>query len=202
MRFLQSKLFACLFGAMLFLLTTAFLTTSGLGPAPTASDFGALNSEFGAMTKGPSWAFFNPEMDQIISELRAERDAVDLRNRQLDEMAARLKAERAELEQGLRRIQKLQQQVDRDIFRIREDEAGNLKKLTKMYAAMDPGDAAKILREMDDIVVVKIMNLMKDPEASAILESFSRLGAAETKRVASISESLRSAAPARSNASK
>ena len=93
-----------------------------------------------------------------------------------------------------------QAKVDRDVMRIKEDEAGNLKKLAKMYAIMDPAGAARILRELDDVVVVKIMTLMKEPAVALVLESFARMGELETKRAAQLSESLRAAAPAKTSA--
>ncbi len=198
MKFLQSKLFAAILGVLLFLLTSAFLTTSGLKPVAGLDD----GHEDHAITKGPSWTFFNPELDQIVAELKAERDALSVREKQMGELAARLKAERAELDAGLSNVRKLQQQVDRDVFRIKEDEAGNLKKLAKMYAAMEPAGAARILRELEDVIVVKILTLMKEPEAAVVLDSFARLGDAETKRAAGISESLRSAASTKTAATK
>ena len=191
MKFLQSKLFAAILGAMMFLLTTAFLTTSGLKPVGHAD---GTDEERHVANKGPSWTFFNPELDQIVAELKAERDAMVAKEKQMAEFGARLKAERAELDAALTNVKNLQQQVDRDVFRIKADEAGNLKKLAKMYAAMEPAGAAKILRELDDVIVVKILTLMKEPETAVILESFARLGDAETKRAAGFSESLRSAA--------
>lgn len=196
MKFLQSKLFAALIGSGLFMLTTAFLTTQGLGPAAHANDdeVGEARQDQKPNTGGTSWAFFNPELDQIISELKSEREGVATREKQLDELAARLRAERAELDEALKAIKKLQQQVDRDVYRIKEDEAANLKKLAKMYATMEPGGAARILRELDDVVVVKILALMKEPETGLILEAMSRLGEPETKRAAALSENLRAAA--------
>jgi len=191
MKFLQSKFFAAILGAMMFLLTTAFLTTSGLKPVGHAD---GADQEQQVANKGPSWTFFNPELDQVVAELKAERDAMSAKEKQMAELGARLKAERAELDAALNNVKKLQQQVDRDVFRIKEDEAGNLKKLAKMYAVMEPAGAAKILRELDDVIVVKILTLMKEPETAVILESFSRLGDVETKRAAGFSESLRSAA--------
>jgi len=191
MKFIQSKLFAAVLGSVIFMLTTAYLTTQSLTPVPPAEGEGSHAQK--PNSKGASWAFFNPELDQIIAELRSERDAVAARDKQLNEVAARLHAERAELDEALKTLKKLQQQVDRDVFRIKEDEAANLKRLAKMYSSMDPGGAAKILRELDDIVVVKILGLMKDAETGLVLEAMARLGPAETRRAAAISESLRAA---------
>src|SRR5688572_16941842 len=123
MKFLQSKFFAAILGAMMFLLTTAFLTTSGLKPVGHAD---GADQEQQVANKGPSWTFFNPELDQVVAELKAERDAMSAKEKQMAELGARLKAERAELDAALNNVKKLQQQVDRDVFRIKEDEAGNL----------------------------------------------------------------------------
>ena len=190
MKFLQSPLFAAVLGAVLFLLTSAFLTSQGI----TNAERGTLNAEpeQQANLTGPSWEFFNPELDQLVGDLKAERDALASRHKQLDEFAARLHAERAELDEALKNIQRIEQQVDRDVFRIKEEEAGNLKRLAKMYAAMEPAGAARILRELDDVVLVKLLTLMKEPEAAPVLEAFARLGEVETKRAALISEHLRS----------
>jgi flagellar motility protein MotE (MotC chaperone) len=192
MKFLQSKLFAALLGSTVFMLTTAFLTTHSLSTMPQLKHVASAQAQ--AVIKGPSWAFFNPELDQIISELESERQTVATREKQLQELDARLRSERAELDEALRNIKQIRDKVDREIFRIKEDELVNLKKLAKMYAAMEPDGAAKILRELDDVVVVKMMTLMKGPEIAVILDAFSRLGDDETKRAALISENLRAAA--------
>jgi flagellar motility protein MotE (MotC chaperone) len=192
MKVLQSPLFAAVLGGLLFLLTSAFLTTQGLTDADHGIPHGGTQPESQANVAGPSWEFFNPELDQLLGDLKNERLSLDSRQKQLDEFAARLRAERAELDDALRNIKKLQQQVDRDVFRIKEQEAPNLKKLAKMYAAMEPAGAARILRELDDVVLVKIFTLLKEPEAAAVLEALARLGEPETKRAALISEHLRS----------
>lgn len=198
MRFLQSPLFAAVLGGVLFLLTSAFLTTQGVATATHSDEEPSAHANI----KGASWDFFNPELDQVIADLKSERDTLATREKQLNELATRLKAERAELDEALKGIKKIQEQVDKNLFRIKEDEAGNLKKLAKMYTAMEPASAAKILRELDDTIVVKILTLVKEPETALILESLSRMGEAETRRAAAISESLRSAVSTKPSANK
>ncbi len=200
MKFLQSPLFAATLGGVLFLLTSAFLTTQGVATAAREAEQPGGTDH--VSTKGPSWDFFNPELDQIIADLKSERDTLASREKNLNELAIRLKAERAELDDALKGMKKIQQQVDRDLFRIKEDEVGNLKKLAKMYSAMEPASAARILRELDDAIVVKILTLVKEPETALILESLSRLGDAETKRAAGISENLRAAISTKPSANK
>ena len=189
MQFLQSTFFASLLGSLIFLGTSALLTIKGV-----ASITVHANEEIHGPipdTKGPSWSFFNPEMDQIIADLRIEKEAMAAKEKQLTEMANRVKAEKAELDEAVRGIKRVQEMVDRSIIQIKEDEAANLKRLAKMYATMEPPGAARILREIDDAIIVKILTLMKEPETAAILEAFARTGDPETKRAAAIAETLR-----------
>ncbi len=189
MKMLQSPVVAAIIGGILFLVTSAVLTTKGIPPMVHASE--PTEHEPEPVINGPSWDFFNPEMDQIIEELKTERAAIATKEKQLAELAARLKAEKAELDDEVKKIRAMQARVDRDVTSIKEDEADNLKKLAKMYSSMEPPGAAKILRELDDAVVVKILKLMKEAEKGLVLEAFSRLGADETKRAATLFEALR-----------
>lgn len=189
MKMLQSPVVAAIIGGILFLVTSTVLTTKGIPPMVHASEPAEHKPE--PEVNGPSWNFFNPEMDQIIEELKTERSTIAAREKQLAELAARLKAEKAELEDEVKKIRAMQAKVDRDVTSIKEDEAENLKKLSKMYASMEPGGAARILRELDDAVVVKILKLMKEAEKGLVLDAFARIGTDETKRAAMLSEALR-----------
>jgi flagellar motility protein MotE (MotC chaperone) len=189
MQFLQSTFFASLLGSLIFLGTSALLTIKGVG----AITVHATDEVHGSIpdTTGPSWQFFNPELDQMMADLRSEKEAVAAKEKQLTDLANRIKAEKAELDEAVRGVKRAQEMVDRSIVQIKEDEAVNLKRLTKMYATMEPAGAARILREIDDAVIVKIMTLMKEAETAAILEAFARQGETETKRAAAIAETLR-----------
>lgn len=192
MKMLQSPVVAAIIGGILFLVTSTVLTTKGIPPMAPASESTEHAPE--PVVNGPSWDFFNPEMDQIIDELKTERLAIAAKEKQLADLAARLKAEKAELDDEVKKIRAMQAKVDRDVTSIKEDEAENLKKLSKMYASMEPAGAAKILRELDDAVVVKILKLMKEAEKGLVLDAFARIGTDETKRAAMLSEALRATA--------
>lgn len=192
MKFIQSKLFASILGALLFLVTTAMVIPAGIAVAPPSEDKEEAAHKHGPVnTRGPSWDFFNPELDQVVAELKMEKEGMSVKKKQLDELDARLKAERAELDEAGRKVAKMRDEVSRDVLKIKDDEAANLKRLAKMYMAMEPAGAAKILAELDDAVVVKIMTLMKDADSGLILDALAKSGADETKRAAKISENLR-----------
>ncbi len=140
---------------------------------------------------GPSWDFINPEIDQLIAELKAEKKTVKERQKQLDDLETRLQTERGELGQVIQSVRQLQSDFDKAVLRVQDEETGNLKKLAKVYAAMAPETAANVLEQLDNQAIVKIMLYLKDAETGAILEAMAKKNDAEARRAAQISEQIR-----------
>jgi len=144
-----------------------------------------------AAVHGPSWDFTNPELDQLITELKSEKGAVALRQQQLDELAARLNTERQEVAAATLALRQLQDNFDKSVVRVQEAEVPNLKRDAKIYAGMTPDTAATVMSQLDDSVMVKILLYMKESETAAILEILAKKGPAEAKRAAVISDHVR-----------
>lgn len=174
-------------GALCFLGTTFLL----LEPGRVARQIHRPPPDTGAVLTGPSWHFVNPELDQLMAELRSERETLSRKEQQLQELATRLQAERAEINQITQLVFRMQMELDKNIIAIREEEAANLKKLAKVYTAMTPEGAAAIVREMPDEMVVKIFSLMKEAETAAILENLGKGGTNDARRAAEITDQLR-----------
>lgn len=139
----------------------------------------------------PSWEFHNPEVDQLIQELRRERETIAARQAQLDELSARLQAEKQEIAQVLQRVEQMQKQLDATLVRISTDEGSKLKKMARTYATMAPETAARVFKEMDDKSVVRIMAFMKETETAQVFEALAKLGEPQARRVADLSDQLR-----------
>jgi flagellar motility protein MotE (MotC chaperone) len=138
-----------------------------------------------------SWEFTNPEADQLITELQAEKKNLAKKEQDLNDLTVRLQSERSEMNLVTQSVRQLQVDFDKNVLRIREEETANLKKLAKVYATMEPDSASKIMAEMDDTSIIKIMVFMKEAETAAILETFAKKGEPEAKRAAAITERLR-----------
>ena len=186
-RILQSGWFSALAGSLAYLAATVAVLTPGNlidGVVRQAPVYRSGNG-------GIAWEFFNPEVDQLIGELKQQKQALTTREQQLNDLAARLQAERAEINLVTQNVHHLQQDLDRVILRIRDEETANLKKLGKMYSTMSPEGAASILRQMDDDQAVRIMVFIKEAEAAAILENIALGGEADAKRAVMLSERLK-----------
>jgi flagellar motility protein MotE (MotC chaperone) len=137
------------------------------------------------------WEINSAEVDQLVDELKKEKTELAAREQQLNELATRLQAERSEINQATQQVYQLQKEFDQNVVRVREEEAANLKKMAKIYAAMSPEGAAGILKNLEDEQVVKFLVFMKESETAPILEAWAKLGEADSKRAALISNKLR-----------
>jgi flagellar motility protein MotE (MotC chaperone) len=169
-------------GALLFALTCYLFVSK-----PAKSKVEALP----VMTTAAAWDFRNPELDLIMSELKAQKESLANRENQLKELALRLQTERQEINQLTQSVYQVQIQFDQNVARVKSEEVPNLKKLAKVYSAMTPEGAVAIFKELDDASIVKIAKFMKEPETAPILELLAKQGDAEAKRAAGISERIR-----------
>lgn len=115
---------------------------------------------------------------------------------QVDQRSARLSAEQGELDKLRAELELMRREIGERVIEINADEAKNLRALAQTYSALTPRAAVAILRELDDITIVKILSLMKPDVVSPIFEEMSRtpLGTGEgtlAKRAATLSEKLR-----------
>lgn len=188
-RILQSGWMAALLAAIAFLGTTSYELIQFYNSAP--ADIATELDNLDASVNGPSWRFTNPELDQLIADLRTEKENLDARAQQLDELATRLQNERSELNQVTQMVSRIQQDFDHEVTSVHEEEMANLKHLAKVYAAMTPASAVIILKELDDQQIVKILCFMKEAETAPILEAFANSGAADARRAAMLSERIR-----------
>ena len=191
LQLLQSKWTALVAGALAYGLTTwaCLKPLQHLHRAAAAVQDVLASATTGLA--GPSWTFHNPELSQLVSELQAEREAVAARAKALDALQARLAAERQEIYTATQAVQRLRTEFDSVVTRVSEQEAVNLKKLTRVYASMSPDGASRILKQMTDEQVVKLLALMKEDESAPILENLGQGSVEDAKRAAMISNRLR-----------
>jgi len=193
-RILQSTWLTALLGCLLYLGTTLALVRpdkfSGARLVP---------SELSA-TDDPSWKFKNPEIDQWVAQIKAEKEALASREQQLAEWQSRLDSERQEISTVTQTVSRLQLDFDRNVIRFEAQETDNVKHQAKLIAAMSPAGAASMFNEMPDDDVVRILFIMKTDEASLILDTMSKLGKPEARRAATLTAHLHQVLPLSTNA--
>lgn len=145
----------------------------------------------------PAWLveqikeWVNLEVGTLVAELKAEREFLRQKEQFLKELETRIMAEQAELSYLTQTIAKLQQNINAIITSIQQDEVANLKRLAKMYTAMEPAAAADILIAFPDDLLVKVLASMREDQIAPILEAMLQKNPEARTRIAELTDRIR-----------
>lgn len=147
-----------------------------------------------AELKRKGWDFWTIEMDNLSNELKEERARLRKQAELLDQRAARIALEEKEFAKLRAEIETMRKDVATKVMEIGADEAKNLKTLANTYSTLTPKAAVSILKEMDDVTIVKLLSLMKTDVVGPIFEEMGKAATPDNnlaKRAALLSERLR-----------
>ncbi|HTL16937.1 MAG TPA: hypothetical protein VL793_06860 [Patescibacteria group bacterium] len=187
LRLLKSSWAVVLVGGILYLATTVALVHASRLEVPVAE----AETQPSAAEGEPSWNFRNPEFEQWLEEIKREKEALDQRAQQLQELQKRLEAERQEILAVTNAVRQLQAEFDKNVVRLKTQEMENLKRQTKIVAGMSAEGAAAMLNEMPEEQTLGVLYMLKPDAASLILDTLSKMGKAESKRAAQLTERMR-----------
>jgi flagellar motility protein MotE (MotC chaperone) len=185
-------------GSIVILVLVAALLNIGITAGLIYRKGDKFNASAGLLEQKPLpvtlWSFNSTAVDEMVSELKKEKEKLEARETDLGKYAARVEAEKQELEKVRADIEAMRDQMSQAIPRIEESEAKNIKGLAKTYSSIKPTAAVAIFKELDDNSIVKILSFMKAETAGAILAEMSKEQDKEetmAKRAARISDKLR-----------
>lgn len=115
------------------------------------------------------WNFWTLEISNLAEELRVEKEGLALRKSELETLEKRLQSEKAELFRVREQIDSIRDEINKSIITLLDVEKPNLKSLSRSYSAMKPAEAASILMNLSDDMVVKLLSLMKPNIVAALL---------------------------------
>ncbi len=195
MKLIKSPWVASIIGMILYLLITAVTMKAAVKKnastsVETSEEPHAEEADSGHGTM-PAWTANSTDVDQMIKELRLEKETLKIRAKQLQDLEARLQSDRQEMNQMTQAVGRMQKEFEAAITKVGEEETANLKRLAKTYSLMTPESAAQVFKQLEETSLVKVLMFMKDSQVSAILDRLAKEGESEAKRVASISERLR-----------
>lgn len=200
MKALANPLVSSLVGGLLYLAVTAVLMIRGYVPPPTEKphaeeeiqgDENLPPATLDPKNPPPSWSYFNPDVEYLVKELRDQKRQLAAKEAELKELEARILAERLELSSVTQLVFRMRADIEASIGRMKDDEVGNIKRLSKMYTGMDPAAASKVLTELEPDMATKILHTMKDDVAAGILDAMSKANADGVKRAAELTRRLR-----------
>lgn len=140
------------------------------------------------------WGFWTLEIENLAAELKDQRAVLKKTEEELKLRAERLNAERQELSKQREQLEAMRTDIASRVVTIQADEVKNLKSLVATYSNLTPKATLTLFKEMDDVMVVKLLSLMKTDVTTPLFEEMSKQAATDpvvARRVANLTEKLR-----------
>jgi flagellar motility protein MotE (MotC chaperone) len=155
-----------------------------------------MTNAYTAAKRAAVWNFKTAAVDELITELKNERQSILEEQKDLAALSSQVTAERQEVERVKAEVTRLRQELEARIVEVTDNEKDNLKKLVSTYTIMPAPNAVPILRELDENTVVKILSQMKPERVALILGAMAQMpdkssDEPPSKRAARISDKLR-----------
>ncbi len=130
-------------------------------------------------------------LDELVTSLQKERERMEAAQLQLNEREKNLQELHASYLTLRTIVESLQKDLETQLIKVDQSQAKNFKTLSKVYSGMDPGSAARALKNMDAERVALILNQMDSRGMAAIMNSAVSSAGDGGEAVAQWSEAIR-----------
>lgn len=115
----------------------------------------------------------SPVKDALYKDLADRRQAIEKRETELSQREALLKAGERELDQKLRELTAIRNEIEGLLAKQSEEEKTRVDSLVKIYEGMKAVDAARIFNTLDTDVLIQVMSKMSERKSAPILAAMS-----------------------------
>ncbi len=189
-KILSSNIVLALLGGLLYLGVTAALLLQEIPKyrKEAAHQPSPLTLEQEVNTSGPSWDYVNPVADELVRQLQQKEKILAERKTDLDSLSKQIERERAYISSITNRVHELQADLDQTIITISQAQRTNYKEIVGFYQKMPPAEASKLIYELEDKEIARVLKFLKPTETSAILQTWIEEGPQKMARVTRILE--------------
>jgi len=116
------------------------------------------------------------ENERVLEEARLEVRRLELKEARadLEALVAEIEVQKKDLEDRKAEVSETLAKVDAARAAVDEEQAARLKKLAKVCGAMEPGEAAAVLSQLDIKTSTAVFGYLKEKEAAGILAAMSQ----------------------------
>lgn len=115
----------------------------------------------------------SPVKEALYKDIAERRQAVEKREGELSQREALLKAGERELDQKLRELTAIRNEIEGLLAKQSEEEKTRVDSLVKIYEGMKAVDAARIFNTLDTDVLIQVMSKMSERKSAPILAAMS-----------------------------
>lgn len=106
---------------------------------------------------------------QLLQDLSARREQLELRARELDIRENLLEAAEKRIEDKIAELRQIEAKIDSLIQQHDAQEEGKLRSLVRVYETMKPKEAARIFNELDLDILLDVAELMNERRLAPVL---------------------------------
>lgn len=111
----------------------------------------------------------SPVNIEMLETIKKRSEELDARSTALDQKEEQLNMLQTTIDQKLQKMTSVQKKIE-ELLAAREDLIGrSIKHLVKVYSAMKPNEAAKLMEKLDQDISIQIFSKMKGKNAAKIL---------------------------------
>jgi flagellar motility protein MotE (MotC chaperone) len=111
----------------------------------------------------------SPVKEALYKDLATRRQEIEKREGDLSQREALLKAGERELDQKLRELTAIRNEIEGLLAKQSEEEKTRVDSLVKIYEGMKAKDAARIFNTLDTDVLIQVMSKMSERKSAPIL---------------------------------
>jgi len=116
---------------------------------------------------------FTDEEISLLQQLSVRREQIEQRRSVVEQREALLAAAEARVERKVTELEDLRRIIEELVIQHDEQEEAQLRSLVKIYENMKPKEAARIFEQLDMVVLLEVIDRMKERKVAPVLARMS-----------------------------
>lgn len=130
-------------------------------------------------------------VDELVKELKTRIQKQEEAEKELALQRKEFESKMVQMQILEKKLAELKSEVSDKIVQIGSNEEGNFKKLAEMYGKMEPESASELLQKSAPDRAAKIISLIGERQAAAIMNAAVAMGESGASRAAEWSDAMR-----------
>lgn len=196
-KLLESNLALVTIGSLLYLAVTFGIIMASVGTLKKMKPTQVDPNYIEPVLEGPSWVYVNPDLDELILELKARKEHIKRKEEELKLWELQIHKEMANLRSITNWVQSFQMDLEESANTLTDTEESNIKRLLDLFKSLQPAQTALILEPMTDEKIAKIFRLLKPTDVGPIVQLWLAQGGKAEERVHKILQKYQGIIPAK-----
>ena len=155
-KLLKSNLVLVIVGGFLYLSVTFGIIMTSVAKFKKMAPINVDPNHIDPFLDGPSWTYVNPDLNELILELKARKEHIKRKEEELKLWELQIQKDLSSLRSITNRVHSIQNHFEQSANTLTNTEETNIKRLLDLFKSLQPAQTATILEPMPDEKIAKI----------------------------------------------